>query len=230
MIKMIDSFKKLSTNSMHKRTKRKKIVVLVLILLFVFNILYFIFVSSPIIKTYSAAEVKSLTEKAVNLAVSNVINRTLSYDSLIDINYTNSGEIMSFSANQYEINTITREIVKETQYHISDLGSEGLALNLGTMSGIPFLIGRGPKFKFNLVPIGAVSGEFVSEFDSVGINMTKHTLFLYVKVHVSIVLPVKSYEIYSNNQVMLAESIIVGKVPEVYLNGGSLGKSLNLVP
>ena len=60
--------------------------------------------------------------------------------------------------------------------------------------------------------------------------MTKHSLFLYIDVHMSIVLPIKTYDVYTKNQIMLAESIIVGKVPEVYLNGGSLGKSLNLVP
>ena len=192
--------------------------------------MYYFFIASPVIKTYSAQETKSITEKAINLAVSNVINRTLSYDALIDINYSNSGEIVSFSANQYEINSITREIVKETQYQMTNLGRDGLQMHCGTMSGIPFLIGRGPTINLKLVPIGVVSGNFDSEFSSVGINMTKHTLFLYINVHVSIVLPVQSYDIYSTNQVLLAESIIVGKVPEVYLNGGSLGKSLNLVP
>ena len=113
---------------------------------------------------------------------------------------------------------------------MNTLGEDGLRLNIGTFSGIPFLIGRGPKITIKLVPIGAVSSEFESEFDSVGINMTKHTLYFYIKTHVNIALPIRSYDVYSNTQVMLAESIIVGKVPEVYLNGGSLGKSLNLVP
>ena len=179
----------------------------------------------PVIKTYSAQETRAVTEKAVNMAVSNVINRTLSYDTLIDINYSPLGEITSFSANQYEINTITREIVKETQYHMSVLGQDGLMINMGTFSGIPFLIGKGPKIKLNLIPIGVVNGDFNSEFSSVGINMTKHSLFLYINVHVNIVLPIKTFDVYSKNQVLLAESILVGKVPEVYLNGGSLSKS-----
>ena len=215
-----------------KRTSNKgtaKRLIIVFFILFLLLIYYF-FVISPVIKTYSAQETKAITEKAVNLAVSNVINRTLSYDTLIDINYSQTGEIVSFSANQYEINTITREIVKETQFQMNSLGQNGLKLNLGTFSGVPFLIGRGPKINLNLVPIGVVSTNFDSEFDSVGINMTKHTLFLYIKVHVSIVLPIQSYDIQTTNQVLLAESIIVGKVPEVYLNGGSVGKSLNLVP
>lgn len=216
---------------MRKERGKRKIVLIVLLFLFAFwAVWYYFFVISPVIKTYSRAETQALTEKAINIAVSNVINRTLSYDSLMDIQYTPTGEIASFSANQYEINTISREIVKEAQFQMNTLGEDGLKINIGTFSGIPFLIGRGPKITLKLVPVGAVSSEFESKFDSVGINMTKHTLYFYIKTHVNIVLPVKSYEIYSNVQVMLAESIIVGKVPEVYLNGGSVGKSLNLIP
>ena len=216
---------------MRKQINRKKIkIIIFLIFAFFVLFIYYFFVMSPVIKTYTSSKTRELTEKAVNIAVSNVVNRTLSYDSLIDINYNLNGEISSFSANQYEINSITREIVKETQLQMNSLGEDGLRINIGTFSGIPFFIGRGPAITLKLVPIGAVSSNFVSNFNSVGINMTKHTLYLYINVHVSIVLPIKSYEIYSTNQVMLAESIIVGKVPEVYLNGGSLGESLNLVP
>lgn len=213
----------------NKKTRKVHVSVLIFLLLMVI-LAYSFFVATPIIKTYMMAETRALTEKAVNTAVSNVVNRTLSYDSLIDVNYTASGEIASFSANQYEINSITREIVKETQFQMNGLGEDGLRLNIGTFTGIPVLIGRGPKITLKLVPIGAVTSSFESEFNSVGINMTKHTLYLYIDIHVSIVLPIRAYEVYSKNQVMLAESIIVGKVPEVYLNGGSLGKSLNLIP
>lgn len=216
---------------MKKTRNKRKITIVILVFFILFIILfYYLMIASPIIKTYSAAETKAVTEKAVNLAVSNVINRTLSYESLIDINYGLNGEIVSFSANQYEINSITREIVKEAQYQMNNLGEDGLFINLGTLTGIPFFIGRGPKINLKLMPIGAVNGEFDSEFNSVGINMTKHTLFLKINVHVSIVLPIKAYDVYSSSQVLLAESIIIGKVPEVYLNGGSVGKSLNLVP
>ena len=79
--------------------------------------------------------------------------------------------------------------------------------------------------KLNIVPIGVVSGKFDSKFTSVGINVTKHTLILDINVHVSVVLPVKSYDVYSTNQILLAESIILGKVPEVYLQNGNLIKS-----
>lgn len=216
---------------MKNKQKRWNEGKMILILFVCFLLLgYYFFVIIPVIKTYSEAETNALTERAVNMAVSNVINRTLSYDSLIDINYDAKGEIVSFAANQYEINTITREIIKETQYHMNDFASDGLMINIGTFSGIPFFIGRGPLIPMKLIPVGVVSSKFESSFSSVGINMTKHTLSLFVNVHVSIVLPIKEHNIYSVNQILLAESVIVGKVPEVFLNGGSLGESLNLIP
>lgn len=216
---------------MKKRWSKRKISFFVLSFLFLFlGAIYYLKVVNPVIKTYSAAQTRALTEQAVNLAVSNVINRSISYDTLIDISYNTNGEIASFSANQYEINSITREIVKEAQFLMETIGEDGLPLNIGTFTGIPFLLGRGPIVNLKLVPIGSVSGTFESEFNAVGINMTRHALFLYVDIHVSIVMPIKSYDVYTTSQVLLAESIIVGKVPEVYLNGGSLGQSLNLVP
>jgi len=215
---------------MRKRWKNKqKLIIVAIFFLALFGIYYFR-IMLPVIKTYSAQQTEAITERAINQAVSNVINRTLRYDTLIDINYASTGEIASFSANQYEINTITREIVKETQYQMTNISKHGLKLNMGTFTGIPFFIGKGPSINLNLIPIGVVGSKFESEFSSVGINMTKHTLYLYIDVNVNIVLPIQTYNIDSTNQILLAESIIVGKVPEVYLNGGSLGKSLNLIP
>ena len=195
-----------------KKTKNGRKIKLFVIVFFIFfiTLFYYFKIISPIIKTYSSQEVKSITERAVNIAVNNVINRTLSYDSLIDINYAPNGEIVSLSANQYEINSITREIVKETQYLMKNIGQDGLSIKIGTFSGIPFLIDKGPIIHLNLVPIGVVSGQLNSEFSSVGINMTKHTLLLNINTHVSIVLPIKSYDVHSSNQVLLSESIILG--------------------
>lgn len=210
--------------------KKSFVIKLTIVIFLIIFLMYYFFVVSPIIKTYTSAETQAVTEEAINRAVSNVINLSLKYDSLIDISYTASGDIASFTANQFEINSISREIVEQAQIEMQTLGDEGLNINLGTFSGIPFLIGRGPIINLKLTPIGAVSSSFESTFESVGINMTKHTLYLYINVHVNIVLPIKSYDIYTSNQVLLAESIIIGKVPEVYLNGGSLGEALNLVP
>jgi len=214
------------------RTKKKNKALTFIFIFFTLCliVLYYFKIILPVVKIYSSAEVKAITEKAINVAVGNVINRTIRYDTLIDISYNSQGEISSFSANQHEINSITREIVKETQFQMSTLGEDGVKINIGTFTGVPFFIGRGPNIKLRLVPIGVVSSNFKSEFKSVGINMTKHSLFLFVDVRVSMVMPITSYEFLTSNQILLAESVIVGKVPEVYFNGANIGKNLNLIP
>ena len=209
---------------------KKKTIFATIFFILIIIVLYYYFVILPIIKSYSSAEIRKLTDKAVNLSVSNVINRTISYDNLIDVLYDANGNIVSFSANQYEINSISREIVKETERELNKMSDIGLFLNVGTMTGMPFLMGKGPKLKINLVPVGSVDSSFESKFDSVGINMTKHSLLLNINLHISMVLPIKTYDFYLTNQVMLAESILLGKVPEVYFTGAGIGKSLNLVP
>ena len=76
-----------------KRTRRRKSKMFILVFfIFFILILYYFFVVSPVVRTYSAQETKSITEKAINIAVSNAINRTLSYDALIDINYSKTFE------------------------------------------------------------------------------------------------------------------------------------------
>ena len=207
-----------------KRTRKNRKTQITILVFFILIILiyYYFFIILPIIKTYSAQQVQSITEKTVNTAVSNVINRTINYGSLMNITYNNKGEISAFSANQHEINSISREIVKETQFQISVLDKDILKINIGTFSGIPFFTGKGPRLALNIVPIGVVSSKFTSEFKSVGINMTKHTLFLYVDVHVSIVMPIQAFDVFSSTQVILAENIIVGNVPNVYLDGNEL--------
>ena len=207
-----------------KRTSRKHKVKVFIAVFFIFSIVlyYYFFIILPVVKTYSSQQISSITERAVNTAVSNVINRTINYDALMNITYNNKGEISAFSANQHEINSISREIVKEAQFQISTLDKDVLKINIGTLSGIPFMIGKGPKISLNLIPIGVVSSKFNSEFNSVGINMTKHTLFLYVDVHVNIVMPIQAFDVFSSNQVILAENIIVGSVPDVYLDGNGL--------
>ena len=211
------------------RAKRTTFTIFIFFALIFLGVYYF-FIILPITKTYSAAQIQSATEKAVNIAVSNVINRSLRYDSLIDITYNSAGEISSFAANQHEINSITREIVKEAQFQMNTLCEDGIKMSIGTFTGIPFFIGKGPLVKLELVPIGIVGSDFKSEFSSVGINMTKHSLSLDVNVRVSVVMPIKCHEFNINNKVLLAESVIVGKVPDVYFNGQGIGKNLNLIP
>jgi len=215
-----------------KRRKKNKFyssIILLTVLLLTF-FLYYINIINPIIKNYSKAKINALTEQAVNLAVSNVINTTLNYDSIVNVSYSQTGEISYVSANQFVVNSITREVVKNAQFQMLTIGEDGIKIPIGTFTGFSFFVGRGPNVKLQMLPIGIISSNFKSEFTSVGINNTLHQLFLEITAKVELTMPFKNIEINTTSSVLLCEGIILGKVPEVYFNNNKLEKVLDLVP
>ena len=81
-----------------------------------------------------------------------------------------------------------------------------------------------------MLPIGNITCKFTSEFKSAGINQTNHKLYLTVNSNVSVILPIENQIIQTQTQIMIAESIIVGKIPQTYLNSSSVDEMLNLIP
>jgi sporulation protein YunB len=216
---------------MRKRTHKRLIKPLILLVVFFcIGIWYYLLVLVPIIKTYCTAKINSISEQALNIAVSNVINTTINYDSIMTINYNQSGEINYITANQYIINTISREIIKDANERIKMIDDEYMQIPLGTLSGIALFNGRGTRIKLSASPVAIIGSSFDSNFVSVGINNTLHKIYLTINARVEMNLPIKKQTIDIKQQVLLCESVIVGKVPNVYFNNGISDKVLNLVP
>ena len=216
---------------MRKRTHKRLIKPLILLVVFFcISIWYYMLVLVPIIKTYCTAKINSITEQALNVAVSNVINTTINYDNIMAINYNQSGEINYITANQYMINTITREIIKDANERIKMLDDEYMQIPLGTLTGIALFSGRGTRVKLSASPVAIIGSSFDSTFINVGINNTLHKIYLTINARVDMNLPIKKQSIKVNQQVLLCESVIVGKVPNLYFNNGMSDKVLNLVP
>lgn len=215
-----------------RKTSRKRLIkpLFILVVFFCIAIWYYMIVLVPIIKTYCTSKINSLTEQALNIAVSNVINTTVNYDNLMTISYNNSGEITYISANQYMINTISREIIKEANECIKSLYTGYMDIPIGTLSGISLFNGRGKVIKLSATPVAIIGSSFDSNFLNVGINNTLHKIYITINARIDMNLPIKKQSINVNQQILLCESVIVGKVPNVYFNNGMSDKVLNLVP
>ena len=135
------------------------------------------------------------------------------------------------SANTVKINQITQDIAIKTYNNISKLGIDGIKISLGTLSGMPILTEKGPDLTFELKPVGSVSCDLKSNFISAGINQTNHKLFLLVNSDILVIIPgLKDKKIKTQSTVLLAESIIIGEVPDTYLNFNNMDAMLDLVP
>ena len=217
---------------LHKLRTRSKlwITLAILLVILVSVLLYFNFYVNPVIIQISEASVKSQTSQSVNSAVYSVINNTNVYDEIITINTDAEGNITSFQVKSILVNRLGKEIGRAAQKNIEVMGSEGVDIPLGTLTGIPLLVGKGPNITFKLQPIGSISTTFNSEFVSAGINQTNHRIYMNVRASITLVLPTATRSITTDTQILLCESVIVGKIPDTYLNSNSLDDMLNLIP
>ena len=202
------------------------IVILIIIAIFLFlnNV-----VNTVIIST-TAAKTRSLSQKAVESAIYETINDTLVYDRLITITRDENGDVVMISTNSLQINLLARELVKTAQSKLEEIGVKGIDIPIGTFFGMPIFVGRGPNINIKMLPIGNITCKFSSEFEEAGINQTNHKLYLTVCSNVSVILPLENKVVDTQTQILIAESIIVGKIPDTYLNSPSTDEMYNLIP
>ena len=136
----------------------------------------------------------------------------------------------SVSANALKINKIARDAASISQSNLKNLSLNGVPVPLGALTGIEALAGFGPKIHIRIIPVSSVTCAFSSEFESVGINQTKHSVYLNVIADISIVMPSKTENFAVTTDILVCECVIVGAIPDAYLQTDIFGKGMNLVP
>lgn len=182
--------------------------------------LYFYFIVGSKVVEVSRAQVDSVATTVVSDAIYNVmLDKNYSYDDFVDIKCSSNNEISSISANSINLNKFARELSTEAQILLDGLVDSSIKVPLGSFTGINALSALGPKISVHIMPIGSVITSFSSQFESVGINQVRHSIFIDVNIAISVILPLGSKNVDFITQVLICENIIVGKVPDVYLNG-----------
>lgn len=200
------------------------IVALLLLALIIASVLLYIFcVINPIVKEATWASIYSLSTSAVSDAVYDVIaEQNLQYEDLVEISYDNNGDIALISIDTIVVNNLARRFYQVAQVYLDEMGKNGLDIAIGTFTGLPFLVGIGPKINIKMVQIGAMTSCFRSKFTSAGVNQTNHSLYIELHASVSLVLPTYSSTVDSVTEFLVTESVIVGDVPEVYLGSDNV--------
>lgn len=209
---------------------RFNIALLCFFLAIVLILLYLNFVVNPVIIDATESKVRSLTQKAVGTAIHEVIKGNNVYDELVTITRNNEGDIAMISSNAFKINLLSRELLDNAQKKLDLMGEQGVDVGLWTFTGLPIFANRGPQVNIKMLPIGTIYTRFRSEFSSAGINQTNHRIYLVAETNVSIILPTANKKVQTITEILITESIIVGKIPEVYLNSNNLDEMLNLIP
>lgn len=170
----------------------------------------------PIILTMAEAKCRALSVQALHNSISEVLAGKVTYEDLMTAQMDNEGRVSMLSANTNRMNALSAEVAAVVQKKLANLGVEQMGIPLGSALGSKLLAGEGPRVPFKVYPIGSVTTDFYSEFESSGINQTRHKVFLTLTATVQIIIPTDAKSISVSQDILVAESIIVGRVPESY--------------
>ena len=215
-----------------KRHKKRKLIVFLSALFLIAAGIYIFIITQvrPVIRTISQEYIRALTVESVNRSVIKVMNENPSYIDMTRIERDQSGNIVMIHTDSSVVNALTLNVTLNAQTDLQQLNESGIAIPVGSLSGISFLSGIGPEVHIRAIQIGNINTVFSSRFISAGINQTLHKMYLDITASVNIVIPGAENKITTTTQVLIGESVIIGKVPDVYLSGKITNGSYDLVP
>lgn len=225
---MIECTKNNLLNKKHRVFKFKRCFSWLILIVFLVNtIAYFkIFVCDKIVNI-SNQIAKSYALDSINSSILISVDEQIKYNDFIDIEKNNVGDVVFMQANAYKSNLISRQIVKNTKLILEGKISKGLPFNSFVFTGIDILAGYGKKIRIKTLSIINCNCDFVSEFTSVGINQTLHSIYTEISVEIKVNFGLSGNKSIVKSKVLLCEGVIVGKVPEFYLGDWLFeGKSL----
>ena len=176
----------------------------------------------PLLGNLAVTRASNAVNRIVIEAVDEAIqNGSISYEQLISFEKDAEGKITAVHSNMAACNRLQAEILDIILERISQVSARELSIPIGTLTGSALLAGRGPRITVRMESIGSSSARFQNAFSSAGINQTNHRIILHIDVSVSILLPGFTTATKVSNAVTVAETVIVGSVPDTYTYFGT---------
>lgn len=206
-------------NSRDKKDRNKqKITKIFIIMVIAFGTIKIVLDAIfPIFDTLCKDKAKSIATLISNEQAT-IVMREHTYEELFTIEKDNNGNITMIRSNIYPINEIISDVAIKIQNEIEEREREDIKIAIGSFTGFKLLSGKGPGVPIRISSIGNVETDLRSEFKEQGINQTLHRVYLQIDCEVNILTPYNEISQNITNQVLIAENVIIGKIPNSYYN------------
>lgn len=176
----------------------------------------------PSLSGLAGVRAKQIAVENIQKTIQTKIVPELEYGQLVELHLTNEGRVAYMQPKTGVINRISAGATLAIQQRLTELRQETVKIPLGQVLGIKTLASYGPKLAIKVIPVGVVESIIKDRFDSTGINQVRHIIFISIKTTIKMVVPLVTEEIVINTDVPLAEAIIMGEVPNLYLGTGGM--------
>ena len=175
----------------------------------------------PVIRSLAETQVKNTASDLINDAIAEQIAAgNIRYDRIVYFEKDLNGRITALKTNIGEINRLKTDVLNIINDEILTSDESGLSVALGSLFLPEFLSGKGPKLPVKILVIRNSEADFYSDFSEAGINQTLHKLNMEVFLDVTVLVLGSTTEFTISSHMVVAETVIVGDVPETYLQTG----------
>lgn len=175
----------------------------------------------PVVAEIAAAQAQNtMTAVVENAVTADLAARQVSYADFVTIQRDEGGAITALTTDMARMNLLRSELTAAVLEALEGVDVSDVQVPLGSLFDLEPLWAKGPALKAKAMTVGTVRAEFDSQFTSAGVNQTLHRIWLEVDVPMTLLLPGGEVEASLHTRLCVAETVIVGKVPDTYLQLG----------
>lgn len=176
---------------------------------------------APVVDGLARQKAHSSAVAAMEQAVRQTLEKHPEYQDYQQLMYVEkdaNGHVALMIPNTMRLNAIVSDALLDVEQRWAALQKQDISIPLGTLSGSRVLSGLGPDIRLSFSAAHAPSLSVKDEFISAGINQTRHRIWLDMSGEILISAPFSKDKVHVSSSMLLAESVIVGPIPETYLN------------
>ena len=114
------------------------------------------------------------------------------------------------------LNALQAALAADVIGRLTDPRTADLSIPLGNLLPTPLLSGLGPRLPVRILSVSGAEARLRSRFSAAGINQTLHRLLLELRAEIRVLIPAGTVETAVYVTVPVAETVIVGRVPDSY--------------
>ena len=171
----------------------------------------------PTLMAIAETRATRIATQSINSVINNQVSLTVDPKTLVTITLDEHGRVVLIQPNTMEFNRLAADTTMKVQDALAQISEEKIDIPIGQVLGSQLLASMGPKITVTIIPAGTVQVKVVDKFEQAGINQTRHMVYLAATTQIRIVVPLVSQSVTVNTQVPVAEYVVVGEVPNTYV-------------
>lgn len=174
----------------------------------------------PALYELAALEAYAISSRTVNSAVEKVLSEGApAYSEIVSINYTQDNAVTGITTDIVKLNLFKARVTNAIDSQFNQKGTTEITVPLGTASGVTLFSGWGPYIDVDVGFSSSTQTDFENVFTGAGINQTQHSVMLNVETTVILTMSGKRINQTVATSFCVAQTVIVGTVPNVMVEG-----------